>query len=338
MGVVVFEQRRGIYGLISQNQPQIHTPSQLREPAPGKSYRSDIARLWNQAVDNTLGPVIVSLSSRGWYLGTDNATLNRTRATGARICVEVDLSMETVKGFPIVVSPTTCIWQEARYEKPGFYCMKCHRQGHTTVACRIEKRLNFEKKPKEKSKTWQPKNTKTRGEASGSKVGLETEDNTVLPNAILSIIPEESNFKQNDVVIEGGSDVDLGTRVAMIETESIQGLKNSADIQQEDSDKECEKVCCNEDVEVVTETNQTWMPVEKSPLVSRTPVSGIQKGDLASGFYSDREEGEISGLKGKDKAYDSDGDAYSELEKKYNEDRIVRRSKRAHIRSQKLNL
>ncbi|KAL5975299.1 hypothetical protein ACLOJK_031978 [Asimina triloba] len=30
----------------------------------------------------------------GRYLGTDNATLNRTRASGARICVEVDLTME----------------------------------------------------------------------------------------------------------------------------------------------------------------------------------------------------------------------------------------------------
>ncbi|KAL5997602.1 hypothetical protein ACLOJK_008532 [Asimina triloba] len=211
--------------------------------------------------------------------------------------------------------------------------------GHTSVACRIEKRRSdLEEKPKEKPRTWQPKNIKTRGEASGSKVGLETEDNTVLPNAILSIIPEESNFKQNDVAIEGGSDVDLVTRAAMIATESTQGLKKSADIQQEDSDRECEEVSCNEDVEVVLETNQTWMPVEKSPLVSRTPVSGNQIGDLASGFYSNREEGEISGLKGKDKAYDSDGDAYPEFGKKYNEDRIVRRSKRAHIRSQKLNL
>ncbi|KAL5983860.1 hypothetical protein ACLOJK_017956 [Asimina triloba] len=84
--------------------------------------------------------------------------------------------------------------------------------------CRIGKRLDFEEKPKEKPKTWQPKNIKTRGEASGSKVGLETEDNTVLSNVILSIIPEESNFKQNDVVIEGSSDIDLVTRVAMIET------------------------------------------------------------------------------------------------------------------------
>ncbi|KAL6012411.1 hypothetical protein ACLOJK_002898 [Asimina triloba] len=272
------------------------------------------------------------------YLGTDNATLNRTRATGARICVEVDLTMEPVKDFPIVVSPTKCIWQEARYEKPGFYCMKCHRQGHTAVVCRIGERLVFEGKPKEKSKTWQPKNIKTRRETSGTKVGLETEENTVLPNAILPIIPEESNFKQNNVVIEGTSDEDLFTRVAMIETESIQGLKNYADNQLEDSDKECEEVCCDEDLEVVPETAQTWTYVEKSPLSSRMPVLGKQIGKLASGSYSDQEKGEITGLKGKGRAYDSDGDVHSEFGKNFTEDVIVRRSKRVPTRSQKLNL
>ncbi|KAL5984719.1 hypothetical protein ACLOJK_041341 [Asimina triloba] len=234
----------------------------------------------------------------GRYLGTDNATLNRTRATGARICVE----------------------------------------GHTAVVCRIGERLVFEGKPKEKSKTWQPKNMKTRREASGTKVGLETEKNTVLPNAILSIIPEESNFQQNNVVIEGTSDEDLFTRVAMIETESIQGLKNCADNQLEDSDKECEEVCCDEDLEVVPETAQTWTYVEKSPLSSRSPVLGKQIGELASGSYSDQEEGEITELKGKGRAYDSDGDVHSEFEKKINEDVIVRRSKRVPTRSQKLNL
>ncbi|KAL5999560.1 hypothetical protein ACLOJK_037845 [Asimina triloba] len=272
------------------------------------------------------------------YLGTDNATLNRTRATGARICVEVDLTVEPVKGFPIVVSPTKCIWQEARYEKPGFYCMKCHRQGHTAVVCRIGERLVFEGKPKEKSKTWQPKNMKTRREASGTKVGLETEENTVLPNAILPIIPKESNFQQNNVVIEGTRDEDLFTPVAMIETESIQGLKNCADNQLEDSDKECEEVCCDEDLEVVPETAQTWTYVEKSPLSSRTPFLGKQIGELASGSYSDQEEGEITELKGKGRAYDSDGNVHSELGKKFNGDGIVRRSKRVPTRSQKLNL
>lgn len=45
----------------------------------------------------------------GKYLGTDNATLNHMRATSARICMEVDLTMKPVQGFPIVVLPTKCI-------------------------------------------------------------------------------------------------------------------------------------------------------------------------------------------------------------------------------------
>ncbi|CAI9760128.1 unnamed protein product [Fraxinus pennsylvanica] len=42
------------------------------------------------------------LASRfGRYLGTDQATLTRTRATGTMICVEVDLRDTPILGFPI---------------------------------------------------------------------------------------------------------------------------------------------------------------------------------------------------------------------------------------------
>ncbi|CAA2986837.1 Hypothetical predicted protein [Olea europaea subsp. europaea] len=54
----------------------------------------------------------------GRYLGTDHATLNRSRSTGARICIEVDLFAEPVSGFPIV-TPSKTHWQEVRYEKLG---------------------------------------------------------------------------------------------------------------------------------------------------------------------------------------------------------------------------
>ncbi|CAA2982608.1 Hypothetical predicted protein [Olea europaea subsp. europaea] len=54
----------------------------------------------------------------GRYLGTDHATLNRSRATGARICIEVDLLAEPVSGFPIVTS-SRMHWQKVRYEKSG---------------------------------------------------------------------------------------------------------------------------------------------------------------------------------------------------------------------------
>lgn len=73
----------------------------------------------------------------GHYLGINNATLNKTRATRARLCVEVDLKEEPIKGFPIVVSTNRTIWQEAWYEKIGFYYTKCCRQGHTKMVCRV---------------------------------------------------------------------------------------------------------------------------------------------------------------------------------------------------------
>lgn len=53
----------------------------------------------------------------GRFLGTDNATLNKTRESGARICVEIDLLEEPVRSFLIVVSAHQKIWQEVRYEK-----------------------------------------------------------------------------------------------------------------------------------------------------------------------------------------------------------------------------
>ncbi|CAK9143241.1 unnamed protein product [Ilex paraguariensis] len=65
-GVVVFAQRRSIYGTIAENQSQITPQSQMGEPIFGEKSHFELAQLWNKAVDQTLGPVIESLSSRGW--------------------------------------------------------------------------------------------------------------------------------------------------------------------------------------------------------------------------------------------------------------------------------
>lgn len=61
----------------------------------------------------------------GRHLGSDNAMLNCMRASGACICVEVDLQEEPVKGFSISISNDEIFWQEARYEKHGYYCRNC---------------------------------------------------------------------------------------------------------------------------------------------------------------------------------------------------------------------
>lgn len=46
----------------------------------------------------------------GCYLSIDNATLNKTRAMRAHLCVKVDLKKELIKGFFIFVLANRTIW------------------------------------------------------------------------------------------------------------------------------------------------------------------------------------------------------------------------------------
>ncbi|KAK1557069.1 hypothetical protein Q3G72_017380 [Acer saccharum] len=64
--------------------------------------------------------------------------------------------MEPVKGFPLVLSPKQCIWQEVKYENMGFFCSKCCRQGHTSGVCRVEERRRDDGKHYG-NKIWKPK-------------------------------------------------------------------------------------------------------------------------------------------------------------------------------------
>ncbi|KAI4334403.1 hypothetical protein L6164_019101 [Bauhinia variegata] len=65
-GIIVFEQRRYIYKTISDTQSQSPHQAQVKEPIFGKKSRSEVAHLWNKTVDQTFGPLIEALSSRGW--------------------------------------------------------------------------------------------------------------------------------------------------------------------------------------------------------------------------------------------------------------------------------
>ncbi|KAG7036903.1 hypothetical protein SDJN02_00523, partial [Cucurbita argyrosperma subsp. argyrosperma] len=64
VGVVVFEQRKSIYRSISENYPPA-TQSPMKKAVLAKKYGPEISHLWNRAVDQTFGPVIQALSSRG---------------------------------------------------------------------------------------------------------------------------------------------------------------------------------------------------------------------------------------------------------------------------------
>uniref|UniRef100_A0A7N0UTK0 Uncharacterized protein n=1 Tax=Kalanchoe fedtschenkoi TaxID=63787 RepID=A0A7N0UTK0_KALFE len=63
-GVIVYEQRKSIYQMIWQHEDKLPVAqSKVKDSVP---RRRQIALLWNKAVDRTLGPLITSLSSRGW--------------------------------------------------------------------------------------------------------------------------------------------------------------------------------------------------------------------------------------------------------------------------------
>ncbi|KAK9124267.1 hypothetical protein Sjap_013869 [Stephania japonica] len=65
-GAAIFEQRKSVYSLISENQSPSTAQLQVREPVSERKSRSQIAHVWNKAVDRTFIPVISFLSSRGW--------------------------------------------------------------------------------------------------------------------------------------------------------------------------------------------------------------------------------------------------------------------------------
>lgn len=118
----------------------------------------------------------------GCYIGTKNATINHTHASGVQICVEVDLNMEPMRGFPIVLSTIHCIWQLAKYEQPSFYCLKYSRQGHTSVVCRVGVKRKDDERVKGK-KVWQLQNNK---EVSADNAVLEEGGAKGIPDASTS--------------------------------------------------------------------------------------------------------------------------------------------------------
>ncbi|KAG9151309.1 hypothetical protein Leryth_002850 [Lithospermum erythrorhizon] len=66
IGVVVFQQRKDIYKSISDFNSQFSPQSQISKPVIAKKPRLELGHLWNKAVDQTLGSLIKSLSSRRW--------------------------------------------------------------------------------------------------------------------------------------------------------------------------------------------------------------------------------------------------------------------------------
>ncbi|CAI9757512.1 unnamed protein product [Fraxinus pennsylvanica] len=120
-----------------------------------------------ELIEGELGLIFTDLEVK------HHATLNRTRASGARICVEIDLLADVVECFPIIIgSKTLC--QRVKYEKFSFYCKKCKRQGHTEAVCRVGQQFHEKQKRKKIVTIGQEKNEwrKKSGDV-GSSVEIE---------------------------------------------------------------------------------------------------------------------------------------------------------------------
>ncbi|KAL5977670.1 hypothetical protein ACLOJK_039198 [Asimina triloba] len=276
----------------------------------------------------------------GRYLGTDNATLNRTRASGARICVEVDLTMEPVRSFPIVVSPT----------KVG------------------EKRKN-EGKVKD-NKIWQQK---------GIKESMEDKTGTVMGEKILETGVVYGNPNENMASVSAAHDLgDLNvTSLAEMDPEKNLGkvgitsqpvLINSADMIQHRRGKQVKETECGQHVQPVIprdpdnsdeECEEVWHgdepQLQGSAQADRLQTTGLDEeenndrlgngspqGEVTTGYSLEQEEGEITVLLGKENLYDTDGERRSTAAKVKKsdayEENSVRKSLRVHTRVQKLNL
>ncbi|KAL0436434.1 UNVERIFIED_CONTAM: hypothetical protein Sradi_0351300 [Sesamum radiatum] len=94
-GIVISEQRKSIYKSISDTQ------TQPREPIFGRSSRLQIANMWNKSVDKTLGSIIESLSSRGWW---KIDMVDRAYMTSIRIAVPLFLTPHNV----VLLCPLSC--------------------------------------------------------------------------------------------------------------------------------------------------------------------------------------------------------------------------------------
>lgn len=122
------------------------------------------------------------------------------------------------------------------------------------------------------------------------------------------------------------------------------GLKKIAENQNDVSDEECEEVWCDkeneEDLELVQMQDKELSGVPRTLVAEMANVISDNRlqGELAMGYSSEHEDGEITGLRGQEKAYDSEGADRSDTERlKITLDKTVRKSQRVHTRSQKLN-
>ncbi|KAL5998753.1 hypothetical protein ACLOJK_009700 [Asimina triloba] len=127
-------------------------------------------------------------------------------------------------------------------------------------------------------------------------------------------------------------------------TEGGQHVQSAIPGDPDNSDEECEEVCHDDEpgLRRRAQADRVQTTVLEEEENNNRLGNGSPQGEVTKGYSSEREEGEITVLLGKEKMYDTDGERQSTAEKVTKsgayEEKSVRKSQRVHIRAQKLNL
>ncbi|KAL6003512.1 hypothetical protein ACLOJK_023743 [Asimina triloba] len=198
------------------------------------------------------------------------------------------------------------------------------------IPLRVGERREEVGKPKENI-IWQPKKLDIKGTSSGTKDDKEMEANIASRGMISNIEGESAETNQSGQV-----------RSFLLNTEMPKDLENEKDV----SEEECDGVWCDKEKEEALEFMQlkgkesSELPKNRVDEMEFVLAENRLPGDCTMGYCSSQEEGEVLGSRGNEKTYDTEGANRSDAGKykKITSDKMVRKSRRVHTRTQKLNL
>ncbi|CAI9786686.1 unnamed protein product [Fraxinus pennsylvanica] len=176
---------------------------------------------------------------------------------------------------------STTLWQRVKYEKLGFYCKKCRRQGHTEAVCRVGQQFHEKQKMKKvvnigpEKQEWRKKKWRSSGVGLEKRYVQEAGDMAKLGASVSSGIIHEQG--RDDIGKVGESSRGI--------TPFVDNDKEKMDVTETELGRE------NNMVEISTVVSKT-SGIEVAKIGGDTHVKSLDRAYLVDG-KQDREEGEI---------------------------------------------
>ncbi|KAL6006032.1 hypothetical protein ACLOJK_040077 [Asimina triloba] len=181
----------------------------------------------------------------------------------------------------------------------------------------------------------------------GIKEQMENKTGTVMGENILETRAVNGNPNENMAKVSVAHDLghlNVTSPAEMVPKKKLDevGITSLPDLI--NSVEECKEVCHDDEygLQRSAQVDRVQTTVLEEEENNNRLGNDSPHGEVTKGYSSEREEGEITVLLGKEKMYDTDGERQSTAEKVTKsgayEEKSVRKSQRVHIRAQKLNL